>query len=164
MKPPISCTCVCDPNCPHKHKIVPPETREVSYIEKIIRYIPGPHVTAYMFLDGVLKEQPIDFRIPLYWVVFFTILILTPLYVLYRPTFIVFWNEPPSRSFHAIAASVSFVVWVFALGGPFAATFPHLYRPCFGTVLLVLTTLAIPVLERIALKTSLFNPPKGKPA
>lgn len=158
MKPPVSCTCVCDPNCPNKHKIVPPDSREVSYIEKIIRYIPGPLVTAYMFLDGVLKEQTLNYQIPLYWVVFFAILILTPLYVLYRPTFIVFWNEPPSKAFHAIAATVSFVVWVFALGGPFEVTFPDIYRPFFGTVALVLTTLTIPVVERLALKSRFFNP------
>ena len=70
MKPPVSCTCVCDPNCPNKHKIIPPDSREVSYFEKIIRYIPGPLVTAYMFLDGVIKTQTLDYQVPLYWVVF----------------------------------------------------------------------------------------------
>jgi len=157
MKPPIPCTCVCDPQCPNNHKIIPPETREVSYIEKIIRYIPGPLVTAYMFLDGVIKTQTPDYQLPLYWVVFFAILILTPLYVLYKPTYIVFLNEPPSRKFHAIAAAVSFVVWVFALGGPFEVTWPDLYKPFFGTILLVLTTLAIPVIEKMAIRIPYFQ-------
>lgn len=165
MKPPVSCTCVCDPKCPNNHKIVPPDTREVSYLEKIIRYIPGPLVTAYMFLDGVLKEQVFSYQLYAYWLVFFTILILTPFYVLLRPSFLVFWNEPPSRKFHAIVASVSFVVWVFALGGPFAVTFPEIYRPFFGTILLVLVTLTIPVLERLAInkRTNPTNPPSNPP-
>ncbi|MBX3152167.1 hypothetical protein KF728_18560 [Candidatus Obscuribacterales bacterium] len=157
MKPPVSCTCVCDPNCPNKHKIIPPDSREVSYFEKIIRYIPGPLVTAYMFLDGVIKTQTLDYQVPLYWVVFVAILILTPLYVCLKPTYIFFLNEPPSRKFHAIAASVSFTVWVFALGGPFEVTWPQIYQPFFGTILLVLTTLTIPVLEKLAVRVRFFQ-------
>lgn len=157
MKPPVPCVCVLDPKCPNKHKIIPQESREVYYIEKIIRYIPGPLVTAYMFLDGVIKTQTLDYQVPLYWVVFFAILILTPMYVLYRPTYIVFLNEPPSRKFHAFAATGSFLVWVFALGGPFEVTWPDLYQPFFGTIVLVLTTLTIPVFERIAVQMRFFK-------
>lgn len=155
MKPPVKCVCICDPNCPTK--IIPPDARQVSYIEKIIRYIPGPLVTAYAFLDGVIKTQTLDLQLPLYWIVFLTILILTPLYVVYKPTYIYFLNEPPSRKFHAIAATLSLIVWVFALGGPFAVTWPEYYKPFFGTILLVLTTLIIPVMEKIALQMRFFR-------
>jgi hypothetical protein len=110
-----------------------------------------------MFLDGVIKTQTLDYQVPLYWVVFVAILILTPLYVCLKPTYIFFLNEPPSRKFHAIAASVSFTVWVFALGGPFEVTWPGIYQPFFGTILLVLTTLTIPVLEKLAVRVRFFQ-------
>lgn len=156
MQAPQTHTCPCDPNCP-KGKVLPNEGTDTSYFEKLIRYIPGELVAAYLALDGVLKEPFIDHQLVLYWIVFLALLILTPLYVIYRPNKVALADH--SLRFHAAAATVAFVVWVFALGGPFVVTWPGLYRPVYGSILLVVTTLTIPVIEKIAVKIRFFAPP-----
>lgn len=122
----------------------PPDSKESdSYFEKLIKYIPADIVAAYVAIAGILQEngnQPLW----LTWSVFATLLALTPLYVCFVKT------TPKgflsAKCFHWVTACLAFTVWVFALGGPFAATFEW-YRPYFGSVALILTTLIIPVLE-----------------
>lgn len=147
------------PNLPSKATAdPPPPTREgpdASYFEKLLKFIPGELVAAYLALDGVLREALIPNPVWAYWIVFASLLILTPLYVIYRPTH----NELADHSerFHAWAATVAFAVWVFALGGPFAITWPALYHPVYGSLLLIVTTLALPVVETAAKKLSWFR-------
>lgn len=125
----------------------PPDDRKPtdSYFEKLIKYIPADIVAAYVALDGILKENLYS---PMWlgWSVFGALVALTPLYVCYMKT------SPPGlvarKTFHWMASTFAFMVWVFALGGPFAATFDW-YRPVFGTVLLIVTTLILPVFESI---------------
>ncbi len=126
-----------------------------TYLDKLIKFIPGDLVAAYLALDGLMRESSINAPDFLYWVIFVSLLILTPLYVVYRPTHGELSGH--SKRFHAIAASIAFSVWVFALGGPFAVTWPDLYRPLYGSVLLVITTLTIPVIEKIVTKTRPFR-------
>lgn len=116
-----------------------------SYFEKLIKYIPADIVAAYVTIAGILQEhdnQPIWMT----WAVFGCLLALTPLYVCWLKT------TPPgisaSKTFHWTASCIAFTVWVFALGGPFAAAFDW-YRPFFGSIALILTTLLLPALESV---------------
>lgn len=123
--------------------------REDSYFEKLIRYIPLDIIAAYQAIDGIIRDQGSN-PLWLYWAAFLGLLVLTPLYTIYRP------NQPPSllypkTRFCAIVSTISFSVWVFALGGPFEIQWPELYRPVYGSVLLILTALTLPVLEKIIL-------------
>jgi hypothetical protein len=135
----------------------PPDNRTASYFEKLIKYIPGELVAAYLALDGILREELMGDPISmwLYWGVFIALLVLTPLYVKYRPS-----QEAKEQSirYHCCAATVAFAVWVFALGGPFAVTWPSIYRPVYGSLLLIVTTLIIPVIEVAAMKLKFFKP------
>jgi hypothetical protein len=131
------------------------EGPESSYFEKLIRYIPGELVAAWLSIDGILREDLLSSPLWIYWAVFAAVLALTPLYVIYRPTHSDFMTNHSLR-FHAVAAAVAFVVWVFALGGPFAVTFVW-YRPIYGSLLLILTTLTIPVFEKVASRLSFFR-------
>ncbi|MBC7996344.1 MAG: hypothetical protein IAF58_00265 [Leptolyngbya sp.] len=131
--------------------IIPIE-RDDTYFEKLLKYVPGDIVAAFVAIDGLLRDQVSKNDIWLDWSIFFALLILAPLYAVYRPS-----TPPPrslqaKRSFHAVAAVVAFTVWVFALGGPFAATWPEFYRPMYGTILLIFTTLIIPLFEKIILE------------
>jgi len=122
----------------------PPDSKTTdSYFEKLVKYIPADIVGAYVAIAGILTEngnQPLW----LTWAVFGFLLILTPLYVCYIKT------DPPgfssSKCFHWLTACLAFTAWVFALGGPFAATFSW-YHPYLGSIALILTTITIPVLE-----------------
>lgn len=104
-------------------------------------------VAGYLALDGILKQSMPDITLWIYWAVFGSMLVLTPLYIWFKPT--VNSMLTCSARFRVVTGTVAFAVWVFALGGPFAATFDW-YRPVFGSLLLVITTLSIPVFEKIA--------------
>lgn len=122
----------------------PPDSKaNDSYFEKLLKYIPADIVAGYVAIAGILQEHNND---PLWvtWAVFGILLVLTPFYVCYVKT------DPPGfhqkKLFHWVTACLAFTAWVFALGGPFAATFAW-YKPYLGSVVLILTTLIIPVLE-----------------
>ncbi|MBZ0189258.1 MAG: hypothetical protein K8F91_23640 [Candidatus Obscuribacterales bacterium] len=134
---------------------IPTGSTESSYFEKLIRYIPGELVAGYLALDGLLRDDFLANSIILYWFVFVALLALTPFYVVFRPNHQE--SVEHSRRFHAVVATVSFMVWVFALGGPFAATWPDAYRPIYGSVFLIITTLSIPVVEKISLRAGYFR-------
>lgn len=131
----------------------PPQDRRLtdSYFERLLRYVPADIVAAWVALDGIFKEQSYH---PLWlaWSVFAVLCVLTPLYIIYMKT-----DPPgllPAKTFHWVASTFAFSVWVFALGGPFPSTFPW-YQPIYGSVLLIMTTLFLPVLEAIFYRSGL---------
>ncbi len=120
----------------------PPDSKTTdSYFEKLVKYIPADILAAYVAITGITASN--DPPPWLTWGVFGVLLALTPLYVCYVKT------QPKgfvsSKTFHWVTACLAFGAWVFALGGPFA-TFVW-YKPYLGSVVLILTTLIIPVLE-----------------
>ena len=119
-----------------------------SYFQKLLRYIPGDIVAAYLTVDGVLRSQ-IHNENWLPWSVFGVLFLLTPFYVVFK------MSDPPgftfSRNFNVAASLFAFTVWVFALDGSFAHTF-HWWNPVYGSVLLVVTTLVMPIAEKLFLK------------
>ena len=120
----------------------PPDSKVTdTYFEKLVHYIPADILAAYVAITGITAS--VDPPLWLGWGVFGALLALTPLYVCYVKT------EPKgfvsSKMFHWVTACLAFSAWVFAMGGPFA-TFAW-YQPYLGSVVLILTTLIIPVLE-----------------
>lgn len=125
----------------------PPPGVDASYFEKLLLFIPADAIAGYLTLDGILKQSFADVTLWTYWAVFISLLVLTPLYICFKPS----ENSilKCSMRFRLITGTLAFAVWVFALGGPFAVTFDW-YKPVFGSLLLIITTLAIPVLEKVA--------------
>lgn len=132
-----------------------PDSVEASYFEKLLAFIPADMVAGYLALDGILKQTVPQAPWWMYWAVFGAMLALTPLYVCFRPTPSLVLKC--SMRFRAITATLAFAVWVFALGGPFE-TFSW-YLPVYGSVLLIVTTLTLPVAESIG---SWLSAPKSK--
>jgi apolipoprotein N-acyltransferase len=121
----------------------PPDSKlSDSYAEKLVKFIPADILAAYLAISGITASN--DPPLWLTWGVFGALLALTPLYVCLVKT------DPPgiawSKTFHWVTACLAFSAWVFAMGGPFAVTFAW-YKPYLGSVVLILTTLIIPVLE-----------------
>lgn len=117
---------------------------EDPYVTKVVKYIPAEIVAAYVAAWRALEaaRDQIAFG-TLSWVVAAALLVLTPIWMLYatrEP------GRPPAR-FQAVAATVAFACWVFALGGPFESF--GWYRPVYGTLVLVFATLVIPLAERV---------------
>jgi hypothetical protein len=121
----------------------PPPNSKVSdsYAEKLVKYIPADILAAYIAISGITESN----NPPLWlsWGVFGVLLALTPLYVCYVKTAPA--GFVASKMFHWLTACLAFTAFVFAVGGPFA-TFAW-YQPYLGSVVLILTTLIIPVLE-----------------
>lgn len=123
-------------------------TSEDAYLTKIVKYIPAEIVAAYVAasraLEGAQDQVPLE---TLLWIVAGVLFVLTPLWTLFAAA------EPgkPRPVFQACAAALGFACWVFALGGPFE--FQTWYRPVYGTVILILVTLVIPLVEKAAAST-----------
>lgn len=130
----------------------PPES---SYFARLLAYIPAELVMAYTAVDGIMKEAILDNPAWLHWTVAGSLLLLTPLYVIFRPVPPALLNH--SKRFNAIAAVIAMATWIFALGGPFLVTWPDVYRPVYGSLLLIVVTLTIPVLEEIAVRVNFFR-------
>jgi len=121
-----------------------------SYQDKLVKLIPTEIVGAYMVLAGFLgfgattvRPMRIALRpIPepvlkkmLIQVVFFVLLVMTPFYL---------WKVTKVRHLpQIVVTTISFIVWVYTLGGPFVVW--GAYYPLVGSVVLVLWSLAIPL-------------------
>lgn len=118
-------------------------TSEDAYLTKIVKYIPAEIVAAYVAasraLEGAKDQVPLE---TVLWIVAGVLLVLTPVWMLFAAA------EPgkPRPAFQAWAATLAFACWVFALGGPFE--FQAWYRPVYGTLVLILVTLVIPLVDK----------------
>jgi hypothetical protein len=109
-----------------------------GYFNRLFKYIPAELVAGYIFVLGVVKQLTDAGEIKvLHWLLFVVFCILTPLY-LWRVQKVVKLQQ------HLISL-LSFVVWVFALGGPFALS--GWYNPVYGSILLPVFTLAVAIIE-----------------
>jgi hypothetical protein len=109
-----------------------------DYLTRLLKYIPAESVALWIALYGIVtgasSEIPIDI---VTWLIFIALAILTPLYL---------WRIAKVTSEMQIAIStLAFVVWVFALGGPFALY--TWYNPIYGALLLPIFTFAIPIVQ-----------------
>lgn len=109
-----------------------------NYVDRLFKYIPAELVAGYIFVLGVMKRltDTGEIRI-LQWLLFLIFCILTPLYL---------WRVQKVRKLQQhVISLLSFVIWVFALGGPFALY--SWYNPLYGEILLPVFTLVIAVWE-----------------
>ncbi|MBO8131658.1 MAG: hypothetical protein H0Z29_09110 [Candidatus Marinimicrobia bacterium] len=115
-----------------------------SYKDKLLKLIPSEIVGAYMVIQGILSGQNIligdkDITASFNWAIFIIIFLLTPLFLLRV--------HNVRKTSQLIITSISFIIWGYSLGGPFAVS--GLYQPQIASILLVLWTLIIP----LAIKT-----------
>lgn len=109
-----------------------------TYSDRLFKYIPAELVAGYIFAIGMTEKltEAGETR-ALQWLLFAIFLILTPLYL---------WRvQKVQKISQHIISALSFVVWVFALGGPFALY--SWYNPVYGAVLLPVFTLTVAIVE-----------------
>jgi len=102
-------------------------------------------VGAWIAVTGLIAGATEVPPAALYWVVFAAATVLTPIWT-WRQT--QEGGKPLAWTQIGIATG-AFVVWVFALGGPFASL--DFYSPLYGSLLLIFYTLVV----------GLVNPPEG---
>lgn len=115
-----------------------------GYFDKLIKYIPSEIVGAWVAIKGLIESANDVPKDNLFWILFFVFMGLTAVWI-FKQT-----SEPrKSPSVTQILISLgAFVVWVFALGELFTSL--QFYRPVYGSVILILYTLIV----------ALINPPE----
>lgn len=106
-----------------------------DYFNRLLKYIPAEIVGLYLTLVNIISTQSDTKRIS--WFVFGICLALTPLY-LWRVLKVL-------KSTQLIISTLSFVVWAYALGGPFKES--GLFSNTFAAVLLPIYTVLIPIIK-----------------
>jgi len=110
-----------------------------DYSSKLLKYIPAETVAGFVALNGLLSAVP-GVTLAFFWFVFVLLVLLTMGYA---------WSStrlkhlPPAYLQIAIQ-TVAFVIWVFAIGGPF--TFFTWYKQYYGATILILYTVFIPLI------------------
>jgi len=121
----------------------PSKTPETStppdnYVSKLSGVIPAEIIAGWTAIVGVLATQT-GVSQDVYWAIFVVLLVLTPLYALRASKE---KGLPPAWR-QVVLATVAFIVWVFALGGPFA--FLKGYQSYYGSIVITAYTLAAPL-------------------
>ena len=109
-----------------------------AYFDRLFKYIPAELVAGYIFVLGVVKQLTNAGEIMVFqWALFVIFCILTPLYL---------WRvQKVLKIQQHIISLLSFVVWVFALGGPFELS--GWYNPVYGAILLPVFSLIVAIWE-----------------
>lgn len=109
-----------------------------GYFDRLFKYIPAELVAGYIFVLGVVKQLTEPGEVILFqWLLFVIFCILTPLYL---------WRlQKVTKLQQHIISILSFIVWVFALGGPFESC--GWYNPVYGAILLPVFTLVVAIIE-----------------
>ncbi|MDB5653914.1 MAG: hypothetical protein JWQ94_1527 [Tardiphaga sp.] len=110
-----------------------------TYFDRIVKYIPSDIVAAWTAVsaavDGASKAGATIPTSTVLWICFLFGVVITPFWVLKQTTAL---NAPPAKS-QAAVGTVAFIVWVFALGGPFSSL--SFYNGLYGTLAIVGFTL-----------------------
>ncbi|HXY88031.1 MAG TPA: hypothetical protein VEG44_06300 [Candidatus Acidoferrales bacterium] len=119
-----------------KEKLVESETTD-SYIQKIQEYIPAPVVGAYLTIIAIFNGANSP---QLYYWIFFGLL--------WIGAFVYTWKTSSKPNYgpaiqQIIIATISFAVWVAALGKPFS--FLSIYDETFAIAILIVWTLVPPL-------------------
>ena len=103
-----------------------------TYRSKLLKLIPSEIVAAYMVLKGIVPAESGKWGL---FVVSLVLLIITPFYL---SKF-----EKVKKASQVAFSSLSFIIWVYSIGGPFV--YWGLYEPWIASIALVLWTLIIPL-------------------
>lgn len=115
--------------------------KEDPYVSKIIKLIPADIISVYLAVFNIVKSnnQSADGNSTLQWIVFGLLLAITPFYLKKVAQI--------NTTKQIVFCTISFVVWVFSLGGPLDGVSIGGYTAQFlGAVFLPIYTLLIPLL------------------
>jgi hypothetical protein len=117
------------------------ETKIDSYFDRLLKYIPSDVVGVWLAGSGLIRGQAEDgSRAGLLWLMFVVGVVFSFLWTRQQTRV---EGKPPAWR-QIILSCLAFVVWVFAIGGPFAEL--SFYKPLYGSLLLLMFTSALPLL------------------
>ena len=108
-----------------------------TYFDRIIKYIPADIVGAWVAITGLIAGATGVPSAKVLWVMFAIMTVLAYVWTLKQTSIP---GQPPAVT-QSVLSAASFVVWVFALGGPFSDL--SWYRPLYGSLVLIVYTLIV---------------------
>lgn len=114
-----------------------------DYFDRMVKLTPVETIAAFVVINTMVMKAAIGSSsviATISWLVFVLLIVLTPIWILRRCREV---GKPPA--YRQIALStLGFIVWVFALGGPFALS--SWYNPLYGAFLLAIYMVISPIL------------------
>ena len=113
-----------------------------TYFDRVVKYIPADIVGAWVAVTGIINGATDKVsKVTVLWIAFAVGLALTALWI---------WKQTgapgePIATTQIVISTGAFGVWVFALGGPFAAL--NWYDPAYGSLLLIFYSLLVGVVS-----------------
>lgn len=112
-----------------------------EYADRLMKYLPGESVSVYLFVSGIIAANKGQFSLNtltwILWIVFISLLVLTFFYLL---------KVQKVTKYQQLAITLlSFIIWVFTLGGPFALY--SWYNPVYGAIFLPIYTFGIAIID-----------------
>ncbi len=114
-----------------------------GYFDKLIKYIPTEIVGGWIAITGVIKSASDIPTNKILWILLAIFTILTVIYILQQTS----ESDKPPAIKQTTISTIAFIVWVFALGEPFDSL--SFYNPIYGSILLILYNLIIPLINPI---------------
>jgi hypothetical protein len=109
--------------------------QDSTYADRLLKLVPAEWVSGYIAIKGILdSNQDVDSTI--YFTVIAIQLIILPFYLIYALRI--------KNTSQIWLTSISFLVWVFSVGGQQFGSLEW-YYPYHGTIVLILWTSAIPM-------------------
>jgi hypothetical protein len=96
-------------------RAVSPPSPLQDYLERTVKYVPVEVISAFMVLRAVVPPHSdgSTLWVPVELAVYGALVVLTPLYL------IKFGGNVPRKGLQVAVATIAFVVWSYATGGPF---------------------------------------------
>lgn len=113
-----------------------PAAQPDDYLDRVAKYIPGETVALWAAVGGVISTAPPESQPILLWISLAAGAILTAVYIWTRTK----QQGSSVQMTQTVVSTIAFVVWVFAVGGPFAAF--DWYHPTFGSFALIIYSFA----------------------
>jgi len=112
-----------------------------GYFDRLLKSIPSDVVGLWLAGSGLIQGQADNgSRAGLLWFLFVVGLVFSFFWTRKQTT----ESGKPTAWRQIFLSCVAFIVWVFAIGGPFAEL--AFYKPVYGSLLLLIYTSAIPLL------------------
>jgi hypothetical protein len=117
-----------------------PEAHFDFYLDRLLKMIPAEVVGLYLVGDGIIPREKSAVRLG--WV---AVCLVGVFFLRVYATTDRVRGEPPDLKGVAVA-TVTFLIWVYSLGGPFDSV--GIYIPYLGSLLVLAWTFFIPIVYR----------------
>jgi putative Mn2+ efflux pump MntP len=119
-----------------------------GYFDKLMKYIPSEIIGAWIAIKGLIKSAsgvPVN---NVLWILFIILTGLTAVYIFKQisvPEQTSSKSEKSSITTQVIISTLAFIVWAFAIGDEPFSSLP-LYQPVYGSIILILFNLIVPLI------------------